>query len=386
MSENQLPAKINDESFGELINLPRLFEEGQERVQKAKMAADYFMKPFNDVKNIAEIEMEAMELIMVNVRKVRGNLATLYDDLQAKRMPLTRKMDEIKGTMITLEKTVEDLVYDTKKAEDNWQIELRRRDKVKKDAAQKILDDEKIKIAGVASVVKQINEQYINFVALTLSGMTKKFADQTVDTLAVFVDGLKKWAPVALFDLAKMPGLSLDGQLEWIGQAMLDTKESLAADFKMRIKEAVDKLVDMVPGRIHELQTQIEPTTTFDLVGDVTSLVDTMNTVVDEAASQKSMNATFNNVAATLLAAPSAGLRGAKQKKKYVVTTHEGMQLIIQSWVANNFKLMTMDELNTKLSFMRTAANVRLNDGTQVLAGKGIEVVDDISTRTQKTS
>jgi hypothetical protein len=44
---------------------------------------------------------------------------------------------------------------------------------------------------------------------------------------------------------------------------------------------------------------------------------------------------------------------------------------------------MTLQELQTKLSFMRTAADKALNEGT-VIEADGLEVVEDYSTRASR--
>jgi uncharacterized protein (DUF2164 family) len=374
--------KIDDQAFGDLINLPRIYDDGKVRVDNAKAAHAHFIAAFNNVKNIREIKAEDMEKIMDPIRKVRGNMVALKQSLNDARKPLTKKMDDVKTAIVSLENDVEDFIAEEKKAEDNWQLELLRRQKQAAADAQTKLDDAKKKIEGIASVKRQINKMYVAYVATTLAGMMHKFKEKTADTLQAFVDSLVKWAPVAQFDLTKT-GWALTGHIDWIGQAILDSKEPLALDYKARIKEAVDHLADMVPGRLNELMTGAPDTDAT--VPDLSDLGEMLNASVDEEVSKESMNATFETHAAVTVIAPSTALKGAKQKKKYNVTTHEGMQLIIQSWVTHNFKLLSMDELNKKLSFMRTAANERLNSGQPILSGKGIEVVDDISTRANKS-
>jgi hypothetical protein len=57
---------------------------------------------------------------------------------------------------------------------------------------------------------------------------------------------------------------------------------------------------------------------------------------------------------------------------------------MLQSFVKHDLATMTLEEVQKKLGFVRTACEGRLNRG-ETIEAEGLKVEDDYSTRTRKT-
>jgi hypothetical protein len=86
----------------------------------------------------------------------------------------------------------------------------------------------------------------------------------------------------------------------------------------------------------------------------------------------------FEVAAATPIAVAAKGLT---VKQKYAPTTHAHFTLIMRAWVAKEMALLTPAELDKKLSFMITAANLRLNKSEVI---EGVPTVNDFITKVQR--
>ena len=164
----------------------------------------------------------------------------------------------------------------------------------------------------------------------------------------------------------------------------------MSKDFVETITAERDRLIALVPARIEELKRSASDAEAAKAAAEriakekeerdaelAKAAAGRIQAVESEANANKMANA-FEHAAI----APSVQVSsGTVQKKKYAPATPKEFIPIIQWWVANTMPFLTIDELNKKLSFMLTAANKALNEGTKI---EGVKTVDDFSTRTSR--
>jgi hypothetical protein len=381
MSEKNELVLINDEAFGSLIQLPTLYKESEASVVKAEAVADQHYEKYKaKMVDLQTVPFEEMEAILTPMRTIRVKLTQTEKKLFDGRSPHTRKMDQIAGMFIGLEKRIKlkaDL-YAT--AENMWQTEIARRNKKAADdlaAAQKKTQD---KINKVAEITKAINAAFVDLLVTKITAMTTKFYDPSTD-LPKYCAVISKFAYT--FDHSLVKNWNLTGEADHIAQALLDTKEYMSTEYPRRMKEEAAKLVEKLPGRLAEIAKgeNSEGAALKEVVSSASSLIEQMNEEVDTTKTVSSLNAAFVPSSSATPVMQSSGAKGKTTKKKYVAETHAALQVIAQSWFTHNFKLLSIEEVNKKLSFMRTAADERLNAGEPRLESPGLTVIDDIRTR-----
>lgn len=379
-----VPYKINDEQFGKLIDLPKIYDEARTSAMNARIATDKFMLPFTGIPDLKTAKVEDVEAILKPIRVLRAKLATTKEKLTNSRMPSTNKMRAIATAIIAEENGVEEDFQRTKKAEDDWQLEILRRSIAAKAAAATKLTAATATIKRKEEIARVINSTFGKDLTERIVAMHKKFYDFTdVGELTAWINQMKKWSPV--YD-GKEVQRDAVGALDEI----LEVRATLIAGFKTeytdRCTKERDTLSDLFAGRVLQLNSGAPTEKIVDVdefASSVMSTVNAMNEDVADNAAKESMNASFDSAAEPSVI--SGGGVGKRVKKKYKADSIEALQAIMQSWATFNMKLLSLEELNKKLSFMRTAADVRLNEGSPILEAKGLSVVDDISTRTTKT-
>lgn len=376
--------KINDDDFGNLVQLPGLYEKNLTRVAAAESAVAMYFAPWSAIKDIKTVSFETAEAILSPLRQLRTLAADLEVSLHAERSPHTRKMTAVAGAVIDLEKRTKVRVDQIAAAENAWQTELLRRSKAAKDAADKVTKDAQSKVTAIAAIVQQMNVNFGKNLIASVESMTTKFNEQTIESLPGWIGQLKKWNGGSYDPNMLLP---YTGEVAHIQQALLDVG-TLGDEYLLRIRDAITYLEDCVPGRMAQLKTP------NDTVGEVVRVNDFAATILADVAQRNeitqqeeardNLNASFG----AGLSAPmqeSAGAKGKVVKKKYLVESRQAIQAIMQSWVTYSLPLLSIEELNAKLSFMRTAAGERLNAGHPALEAPGLSVIDDIATRTQRT-
>jgi hypothetical protein len=96
MNQQLAIQKIDDEAFGNLIQMPGIYNEGLERVTNAKTYTDSLLSPLDGI-NINEVDGIEMEALMVPIRDCRVFVAEAIEEMNGKRSPHTKKMDAIKS-------------------------------------------------------------------------------------------------------------------------------------------------------------------------------------------------------------------------------------------------------------------------------------------------
>lgn len=361
--------------FGKLVDLPRLAEANRLSIEAASNRTNQLIAPFR-VLDIQTATIESLEAAIAPIRVLRAKLATTEQNINKTRMPYTQKMNEIISVFTGAEKEVHALFDMCKNADDDLQREISRRNKEAAEKNAKDLRDKQDKIDKVAAITKDIHRKFAVYLTETVVAMHTKFYTQSIDALPAFVKSLSGWTPSFSFDAAIK---DLTGEIDLIGQARLDTKRSLETEFVDSCISEREKLVDMLAGRLEQLKEM--PEATIEPPPDISFTADDKESLIDDEVSKNKMNAAFET---TTQAVVISSAKGKTVKQKYVVETHEAMKVLMQSWVTYNFPLLSVEELNTKLSFIRTAASERLNAGHPILEAKGLSVVEDIRTKTQR--
>lgn len=361
--------------FGKLIDLPKIAEANRLSIQAATERTKVVLAPFK-LLDLKTAPLEVLEAAIAPVRVIRAKLATTEENIHNTRMPYTRKLDEIASVFTSAEKEVHALFTECKTADDDLQREIARRNKAAADAAAKVLQEKQERIDKIATITKDIYKKAAAYLTAVIVAMHTKFYAQSAEALPAFVKTLSTWTPVFNFDIAIK---DLTGEIDHIAQARLDTKKSCETEFVDSCINEREKLVDMLAGRLEQLK---EPSTPIE-PPPISFTADDKTEAIDDEASKNKMQATFEAIPEPTIL--SAGAKGKVVKKKYVADTHDALKTLLQSWVTYSFPTMTVEELNTKLSFVRTAASERLNAGHPILEAKGLSIVEDIHTRTQRT-
>lgn len=375
--------KINDEQFGNLVHMPALYEKNLPRVVGCEAQIAMYFEPWSAIKDIKTVSFETAEAILTPLRQLRTLAADLEVGLNIERKPHTQKMAAIVSLFTDLEKRTKTRVDQIVGAENAWQLELARRAKAIIDAADKVTKNAQAKITAIAAIVQQMNTNFGQKLIVIIESMTTKFNEQTIESLPGWIGQLKKWNG-GEFDINML--LPYTGESEHVTQALLDVS-TLGDEYLLRVRDAITYLEDCVPGRILQLKTPNDTVGDVVRVNDFASIIladiSQRNEVAQQEESRDKLNASFSAMAEPIQ--ESAGAKGKVQKKKYLVESRHAIQAIMQSWVTYSLPLLSIEELNAKLSFMRTAAGERLNAGHPALEAPGLSVIDDIATRTQRT-
>jgi hypothetical protein len=394
--------RIDDEAFGQLIEMPRIYERNQLRVVKAKEYSASLLAKIKDV-NIEEIDGQEMEALMIPIRECRALAAEAVEEIKGERMPHTRKMDAIKSVFTGQEGELQGVV-DLCKAEDNrWETEKLRRQRA---AQKKVQDDankaeDKVRIRS--TYTQAFNNEFTRLILAEILGMNKAFNAKTADELPAYGEALLNWVPeideaLGSFSLRIASSYFKENELlDICHEVRTELLTSMLIQWTARVNEDKVRLIDMIPSRIAQLQEAAagsalsatekeaqEIAQQAQQEAEIISQVQQMGQSMQDAAVSAAQGETMDAVAAIAAKATPvvAMASGTKVKQKYKVTSHQGMVALITAYVKHDMKNLTVDELNTKFSFVRTACDKRLNQApVEIIESTGLEVIEDVSTR-----
>lgn len=377
------------DKFGGLIKLPNLYTEASNRLLNATNSANKFLELYKvDNWEIADIDKIETEWIP-NIQKLRTKMSDAFKATFDGRSPYSKLFTDIVTSFTTIEKALQALEAKFAAIENAKEAEkLRRANKVKADAKKKT-DDANARVERIKALTVSANSQLGTIMRAGIEKMTQRFFDAiTGEAVDAVLLELREWKDKGInFTMSR---IALTGNKDEVDEVIAANTVAFQAEYRQLLGKSVQSLVDMGPGRKEQL---IAPS---DVCAIVTSesFVDKMNASVsasvdtkNEAASTEADRDIMNNGFDASVAVASANTtpaKGTRIKNKYVAKTHKAHQAIMQSWVTHNFPLLSIDELDKKLSFMRTAANDRLNDGA-LLEADGLTVVEDVRTSTSRT-
>jgi hypothetical protein len=259
-------------------------------------------------------------------------------------------------------------------------------------------NNEAVEIA--ASQVSIINKNLASQISAVIKAMNDKFNSQTAAELEAYVkDKLTPYTPVLTDVCWSMIQKNGDGtakhhtadEVSGIYQSVSDEYEPASKEeYTKKITAERDRLIELVPSRISELQDIEKDATLAQAALDRIKQEESERNARQQAEADEKQVALESKIAidqmnnvfdAEATSETVSQAKGTQVKKKYVPNLPASWIPIIQSWVKNDLPICTPDEVAKKLSFMLTSANKRLNSG-EVLTGVTVE--DDYSTRSSK--
>lgn len=389
--------EVDGQAFGELISLPGLFGKNKLRVENARLYTDAQLKAVELV-DMKTVDVSFMETLMVPVVELRSLLTEAKKEIEEDRKPHTQKMDAIKSLFTSLEKDFDALTSRVKSIQDKWELEKLDRHKKAEEEKARAIQKAQDKIRLVATLKTGMLSWFATMLVNEVQKMSDAFYEKTAEDLPVFGESLRRWEP--FFDTEVMiiirDGINVSSNLHTLEEinifridAIGELNTTFASDWSEKIREERDRLIDLIPSRIAELKEGNEKAAAERIEREKAALASEITSSASDKAEVISMNAesdkmavVFEESAKAEIIAPAA--KGSVKKKKYAPTTHKAFAAILQQWVSKDMALLTIDELTKKLSFMITAANKRLNEG-ETLEATGLNIVDDISTRSTKS-
>lgn len=386
----------------ELAKLPDVLNQNSSLADRAVNTVRNQIEPLKSI-DLTTVDVITMDEHDQNLNNLQVKLKDAYTLMNDRRKPFTQRMDEIKAMFTGEEKKLTQIGEEVKAIRDSWQREKGRRSRIAEEEKAKELEKKQGLIEARNYFVKHLHDKCAELIVKMIYRMHDKFNAQTIEQIEQYAATLSTWKPVLGVDqwneicagtLNPKPQI-LTG--EAMTQMFAEVQESegpkLKAQFESRLTEERNKLVELVPSRKMELER---------IAGDAAAQKEAEERIAKEreelaaqaeqekkdreAAAQveqevQSMNAAFEVEAG---AAPVVGMaKGTQVKKKYVAKTHQAWAAIMQSWVKNDMAGFTLDELQKKLGFMRTACEGRLNKGEELTA-TGLEVEEDYSTRSSR--
>lgn len=399
MNNTQLPAApINDLDFGNLVILPDLYKASKDRVEKAKAYSATILLPVEGL-DLLKVDAQEMETLMVPVRDLRTLLAEAEEEIKGERMPHTKKMDAIKSLFTGLEKDFADMTDKVKKIDTAWEGEKLRRASVATAANEKAIRKTQEAVSMRVYVRQSMTNNFTREIMAEILGMNKAYEGKTADLLPAYGEALQPWVPELEADTwTRICALTLpvypchtEEEKQAIRQEVVNEMwPQMAADWENKVTEDKERLIDLIPSRITELNeaaTSAEAQAAMEqrLADSQAEITSTLTAEGENKAQAQELAGDTAKLDASFEVASQAVpvvamSSGTSVKKKYKVNTHSAMVALLQSFVANDLPFMTIEEMNTKFSFVRTANDKRLNKG-EVVQAKGLEVVDDITTR-----
>jgi hypothetical protein len=354
--------------------------------------------------DLTAIDAQTMEAHDQELANLQAKLKDAYTLMNDRRKPFTQKMDDIKAMFITPEKKIMAIGEQVKGVRDRWQAEKAVRMKRAELEQQAALERQQALIEVKAFITAHIVDKFSTAAVHTIQRMHSKFNSMAADSLPTYANQLKGWSGVLEQDTwqtfltglinPKPQLLTSEKMQELLDAVVTEQKPKLFKEWQDRMIQERDSLVETLPSRLMELEriavdskAAEEAEERLAKEQEVRQLqasqeaMDRKNAIAT-SAEVETVNASFETASQ---ATPVVGFsKGTVVKRKYQLKSHKAHIAIIQWWVTNCMGMMTLDELQTKLSFMRTAADKALNEGKGELMADGLEIIEDYSTRTTR--
>lgn len=386
-----------------LKNLPDTLMQNQGLADRAVKSVSEVIAPIKAI-DLTTIDAETMEAHDTTLAGLQTRLKDAYTLMNGDRAPFTKLFDEIKSRFTAEEKKVVSIGEEVKSIRDGWQKEKARRNQLAAQETAIKLEKQQALIDAKTYFAKFIIDKFATAAVHTIQRMHSKFYSLSETELDAYASQLKGWSGVLDNDtwntfltgmINPKPQLLTGEQMQvLLNEVVVEQRPKLSAEWKERMVSERDGLIELVPSRKMELER---------IANDEAAAKEAEDRIAEEQKEREAKmkqdalsmvsatetNAEVEKVNASFDAAANGGnvvslAKGTSVKKKYQPKSHKAHVAIIQWWVTNCMPKMTLEELQTKLSFMRTAADKALNEGL-VLEAEGLEVVDDYSTRTTRS-
>lgn len=405
MSTTTEIAIINDPMFGQLVELPNILNQNKTSALNCVTACRSVIDTIKEM-DISTLTPEQLKMHSDKIAQYRAKTAKTLETMNERRSPYTKFFDSVKSLFTTEEKSVSGVLDEMKSCDDNMQRAIANHNKLEQDRQAAII----AKNTEGIDIIKYINANLVNNVrahAATLtSRMMNKFYSLTSGAqIDEFVKTITNYQPA--IDDATWNALCKNGDATYkyhtpdevaaiytstctaMRNEYCETAISIVSDCKNKIlNDAESRKAELIriatdanakleaDARIKQEQADREASQKRDAADAAARL--------DAQAEADKTNKVFDVMSESTPVHSIAS--GTVVKKKYVPASHAAFMAIMQSWITHDMPALTIEELETKLKFMLTAANKRLNTTGEKLEAKGLTVEEDFSTRTRRTA
>lgn len=365
-----------------------VYEKSVEIAAKAKVYTGLQLSLVEKV-DMDTVDVAFMETALVPVVGLRTLLNTRFKEMEDARKPVTRVLDELKGYMMEPEKSIADDIVRVAGIQDKWEIQKSKRAR----DAKKKADDEiliaKAKVLRRSELTSAINKEFGIKLTTKVNAMIDAFHAKKADELPAFGKQLSGWVPAYVQRPDHDTVVSVAAGEKYADILVAIQEETFPAcrtEWVTRLQTEKNKLIDLIPSRIAELTTE-KPEVI--LQREMNFKQEAQQEIAEDAISKAETLAveTSTGILVTNFALPDLSdikkAKGSVTTDQYVALNHKGIVDIIQFYVKNFLNTLTLEEATTKLSFMFTAANKELNDGTRI-ESTGLSVIEVIKTRNQR--
>lgn len=368
----------------ELQSLPDILSQNQGLSSRAISAMSQFVLPA-----CQDLEVLAGDAIEAQVMELRKKANDSIKINKERRMPFTKRMDEVKSLFTKAENDIEAELNRLVTWCNAWAAEKHKRSEQERAENAKKLQKENAKVDFAAAVKTAMEQRLFEMCQSNFSYYVSCF--YSCKDEAEMNDLLNKMStpPSTNFGLAinisAHPLLDNDEMGEIYNVTYSETLPALEVKYNELLNAEIERIQALIPGRLADLSSQSGQDSQQLLEQEQNRVAETM--AAEQATSLQQIEETqnteklSNSFEQAAIAPAVEATKGTTHKKKYEPQSHQQIIPIIQWFVTNQMGLMTVEDALKKFSFMITAANKDLNKGTVI---EGVPVVDDFTTRTSK--
>jgi hypothetical protein len=355
-------------AFEELQSLPDILKANETSVTKARTAIQPLIDTFQGI-DLATADPDETEAFDKQLADVQYKLGKTLEMMEDRRKPGTRRLDEIKKRFTALEADVKALQDQVNQGRNAWQSEKLRRQRAEEAARLAEIRAKEQSIEQTAAQQALIMKEQTFLINSTVERMITKYNSLPADGLDAYCDSI---GLLKVEEYGIKIGIAEDYRQLFFNSMMdniailIEQKESRKAELLRDAKAAAERVAREAAERRKKQQEFEEYESQRRL----------------EITAGQKLEAQFDTLAKPI-ETPELS-KGTQVKRKYKVTSIGGHSMIMRWWATNIMPGMSVEELNKKLSFMRTAADKALNQG-DAIEGGGLEIVEDISTRSSKS-
>lgn len=384
----------------QLSQLPDVLSANASLADRAVQTVSQQIAPLRTI-DLTQVDATVMEQNDATLASLQTRLKESYTIMNDRRKPFTQRMDEVKAMFTAEEKKIVSIGEEVKALRDAWQKEKARRNQIAQAEQAAQLEKKQALIDAKTYVTRCIIDRFSTAAVEGIRKMHEKFYAQDAAGLDAYAAALGKWSPVLSNEtwngflqgiINPKPQLIEHAAFaQMLAEVEAEQRPKLSAEWSTRMTTERDSLVELAPSRKMELERiaqegekaaeearlRIEAEAREREAQAAQDKAD-REQALEAAAEVEKLNESFDVAAQS---APVVGMaKGTVVKKKYVPKNHKAWAALLQSWVKNDMANMTLDELQKKLGFVRTACEGRLNKGEQIEAD-GLGVEEDYSTR-----
>lgn len=347
-------------------NLPDVLKQNENLTARAKLAVDTELKEISGV-DITTASIKDLGNLELRAKALWDRLYKSMHINKERRMPFTRRMDDVKKLFTQDEKILTGLSELITNELQRFGAEKIRRQK-KSDEEKSLAQKEEIaKIDFRRHVADQINLRYIDMVHDYKSRIKSKYESLSGDELEDYkkvLSGLKVKFKIPDYGINESQYLAEDEQKRIITEVEKDIYNSLSNVFEEDISYFIKELLLGAVTQINDNKIKIE-------------VEEEQKKRAEDAESAK-MDVIFSG---SKVIEPIELNKGTSVSLEYDLSTHNDYVEIIKFWVTKDLQNLTPDELKKKLSFMVTTANRELSKGDII---NGLKIKEKISIRKTK--